>query len=112
MDYTILGAIVGGIIALAVIFTIIYFVCKRHSDFIRKADKIKSGMSVDEVLQIMGCAATTTEENGDRLVAEWEKSQWKGIQNGGTLVRSIKVVFVNGRVDSVIGKNLDKSTFV
>lgn len=104
-------AVVVGIIALAVVIAFVYFWCKRHDDFIKRAYSIKKGMSVDEVLSVMGCSATTAEEEGDRLIAVWEQSQWKGIQNGGTLTRSVKVVFEDGVAVSIVTKNLDKSTF-
>lgn len=107
----ILVGVLFGVVALVAVFIFVYLWCKRHNDFIAKATAIKNGMTLDEVLSVMGCSATTAEEDGSRLVAVWEQSQWKGIQNGGTLVRSIKVVFEDGIVVSVVGKNLDKSTF-
>lgn len=97
--------IIVGIIVFCVLWS------KRHSDFIKKAESIKVGMTGDDVLSIMGCSATTAEEDGDKTIAIWEKSQWKGIQHGGTVTRAIKVVFVNGKVTSVSSKHLDKSTF-
>lgn len=59
----------------------------------------------------MGEEPTTKENNNKQTILVWEKSQWKGIQNGGTLTRSVKVVFENNKVVSVTTKNLDKSTF-
>ncbi len=68
-------------------------------------------MTVDEVLEIMGCSATTAEEDDDKMTAIWEKSQWVGIFRGGTVTRAVKVVFVNGLVVSVSNKNLDESVW-
>lgn len=93
------------------IFVFIYMWSKRHRDFINRAKSIKLDMPAEGVFSIMGCSATTIEEDGDKVIAIWEKNQWKGIQHGGTITRSIKVTFADERVVSISSKNLDSSTF-
>lgn len=108
-EYLKIPLIVGGI-CLILVFIFVYLWCKRHKNFINNAQNIHNGMSKDEVLSIMG-QPTTEERDGNKLILFWEKNQWKGIQNGGTVTRAVKVVFVNNKVISVSNKNLDKSTF-
>ena len=79
--------------------------CKRHKDFINNAESIHNGMSKDEVMRIMG-QPTTAETDGNKIILIWEKNQWKGILGGGTLTRSLKVVFIDNKVTSVLTKNL------
>ena len=103
--------IIAGIIVFVIVLFIIFAITGRHKDFISNAKQITNGMTTDEVLSIMGESPTSEERDGDKTIFTWEKSQWKGIQNGGTLVRSVKVVIKNNKVISVATKNLDKSTF-
>ena len=108
-EYLVLPIIVG-VITLIIGIIIIFAWSKRHKDFIDSAEMITEGMSKEEVLNIMG-TPTSEEKDGQKLILIWEKSQWKGIQHGGTVTRGIKVVIVNNKVISVSNKNLDKSTF-
>lgn len=99
----------GGI-ALVIVVIFVAMWSKRHKSFINNAQEIEQGMTKDEVLSIMG-EPTSKEYDGNKEILIWEKSQWKGIQNGGTVTRGVKVVIVNNKVVSVSNKNLDKSTF-
>ena len=110
MNFQILAIIIT-ILGISLIFLFIFLWSKRHRDFISNANEISQGMTYDEVLSIMKVSPTSTEEDGDKKIAIWEKNQWKGIQNGGTLTRSVKVVFKDDVVVSISNKNLDKSTF-
>jgi len=110
LDLMMPGIIVG-VITLVIVFVIIFSITGRHKDFIENAQQIENGMSISEVVTIMKEEPTTREQSNGQTILIWEKSQWKGIQNGGTLTRAIKVVFKNDKVVSVSTKNLDKSTF-
>jgi outer membrane protein assembly factor BamE (lipoprotein component of BamABCDE complex) len=103
--------IMVGVITLAVCFMIVFSILGKHKDFINNATQIKKGMTMGEVVNLMGEVPTTKENNGNQMILIWEKNQWKGIQNGGTLTRAVKVVFEKDKVVSVTTKNLDKSTF-
>lgn len=103
--------IIVGIISLIIVFAIIFSITSKHKNFINNASQIQTGMLMSEVIDLMGENPTTKEINGTQTILIWEKDQWKGIQNGGTLTRAIKVVFENNKVISVTTKNLDKSTF-
>ena len=109
MEY-IISPIIVGIITLIIVFIFIAKWSGKHQKFIDDAESIKVGMTKEEVLSIMG-SPTTTEQDENKTILIWEKSQWKGIQNGGTVTRGIKVVFVENKVISISNKNLDKSTF-
>ena len=102
--------LIVGVICFILVFVFVYMLTKKHKDFIHNAKSIKNGMSKDNVIRIMGIP-TAEERDGNKLILIWEKNQWKGIQNGGTLTRAIKVVFLNNEVISISNKNLDKSTF-
>lgn len=103
--------IIVGVITLTICFVIIFSITGKHKSFINNASQIQNGMTMNEVVDLMGESPTTRENNNNQTILVWEKSQWKGIQNGGTLIRSVKVVFENNKVVSVTTKNLDKSTF-
>ena len=109
MENLIVPIIVGLLCFVFLIFFICIW-CGRHKDFINRAQSISKGMTIDEVLNIMG-EATSEEHDGNKLILIWEKSQWKGIQNGGTVTRGVKVVFVKDKVVSISHKNLNESTF-
>lgn len=109
MEYLAMPLIVG-IIMLVIVFIIIANWSGRHKDFIENVNNLEEGMSKQEVLDIMG-EPTSEELDGKKDILIWEKSQWKGIQNGGTVTRSVKVVIKNDKVISIVTKNLDKSTF-
>lgn len=98
---------------IAIILTIIFVVTcsKRHKKFINKAKKLCLGMSKNQVLSIMGEYPTSTERDENKEILIWEKSQWKGIQHGGTVTRGVKVVLVDGKVYDISNKNMNKSTF-
>ena len=108
-EYMAMPFIIGGIFLLIVI-VIVANVCKGHRDFIDNAYQLEESMSKSEVIDIMG-EPTSIEKDGKKQILIWEKSQWKGIQNGGTVTRGVKVVIVNNKVVSISNKNLDKSTF-
>lgn len=103
--------IIVGIISLVIVFIVIFAITGKHKNFIINANQITNGMTENDVLDTLGEQPTSRENDGNKTILIWEKSQWKGIQNGGTLVRSLKVVLQNGKVVSVSSKNLDKSTF-
>lgn len=108
-EYMAIPLLFGGITLLVTIIIVVMW-CKRHKDFINNAEALEQGMSKSEVLSIMG-EPTSKEYDGNKEILIWEKSQWKGIQNGGTVTRGVKVVIVNNKVVSISNKNLDKSTF-
>ncbi len=108
-EYLSMPLLVGGI-ALLLVVVIVVLWSSRHKEFVNSAKEIYSGMSRSEVISIMG-EPTSKEYIGDEEILIWEKSQWKGIQNGGTVTRAVKVVLVDDIVVSVSNKNLDKSTF-
>lgn len=99
-----------GVVALIIVIIIVVFVCGSHMGFIEHAKSIKEGMTQEEVINIMG-EPTSREKSGSKTVLIWEDTQWKGIQHGGTLTRSVKVFFQKNIVVSISYKNLDKSTF-
>lgn len=103
--------IIVGVITLSIVFAVVFSITGKHKNFINNALQIQKGMSMSEVVDLMGEAPTTKENNDRQTILIWEKNQWKGIQNGGTLTRSVKVVLENNKVISVTTKNLDKSTF-
>lgn len=106
-----LPSIIVGIVFIILIFVVVFAITGRHKDFIRKANRITNGMTINEVINILEESPTSRETDGDKKMLIWEKSQWRGMLRGGTLVRSLKVVFQNGKVISVSTKNLDKSPF-
>ena len=108
-EYMKMPLLFGGLMFIVVIVFVIMW-SKRHKDFINDAETLSQGMSKNEVLSIMG-EPTSKEVDGDKEILTWEKSQWKGIQNGGTVTRGVKVVIVDNKVVSISNKNLDKSTF-
>ena len=99
-----------GLIMLFIVCTFVFAWCSKHNSFIKNAKSIQKGMSKNMVLTIMG-TPTTVQNNDELEILTWEKNQWKGIQNGGTLTRSIQVTFENNRVIQIVTKNLDVSTF-
>ncbi|HCW81417.1 MAG TPA: hypothetical protein DHG49_01525 [Clostridiales bacterium] len=47
------------------------------------------------------------DEEDDKLIITYEKTQWRGFLRGGTIVRSVKVTLVDERVVKVTTKNMD-----
>jgi outer membrane protein assembly factor BamE (lipoprotein component of BamABCDE complex) len=109
MEYLGAPLIVGVVIILIVIFVLIA-ITGEHKNFIKNAQLLKEGMTLKEVIDIMGYP-TSKEKDDDKTILIFEKSQWKGIQHGGTVTRAVKVVFKEEKVVSISNKNLDQSTF-
>lgn len=100
-----------GLAILIIVLIIVFSISGKHKSFIDNAQSIKQDMTINEVMDIMNEPPTSQEILDGKTILLWEKSQWKGMINGGTLTRSLKVVFINDKVVSVSTKNLDKSTF-
>lgn len=109
MEYLALP-IFAGIIVMVIVIFILIAITGGHKDFIKNAQLLKEGMTYKEVTDIMGYP-TSQEKDENKTILIFEKSQWKGIQNGGTITRTVKVVFKNDKVVSISNKNLDQSTF-
>lgn len=101
---------IAGIIVMIIVVFILIAITGGHKDFINKAQALKEGMTLKEVIDIMGYP-TIKEKDDDKVILIFEKSQWKGIQHGGTVTRAVKVVLKNDKVISISDKNLNQSTF-
>lgn len=99
----------GGLIILLLSF-IVFGMISSHKKFITKALSIQEGMSYNQVFEILG-SPTTEEKEDNKKIYTWEKAQWKGYFSGGTIVRSIKVIFIEDKVVSITKKHLDKSVY-
>ncbi len=91
----------------SLIAVVVWLAVGAHSGnkFRDNSQKIKVGMTKEEVVEIMGPPSyTKTQENGSYEYI-YEKSDWKGIARGGTKLRRMECVFSSKNILISVGKN-------
>ena len=75
------------------------------------SQKIRVGMTVDEVTAIMGAPTFVKNHADGSFEYVYEKSEWKGFFRGGTATRRMEIVLSGDGTVISIGKNenCDKS---
>lgn len=110
----------GLIVFMIIIFVVFWIilivmsvnVVNSHKRFINNAKKIELGMTKNDVISLMGePTGKRISEDSSKYILLWQKSQWKGIAFGGTLIRSVRITFENDKVVSIEEDNLNKSLY-
>lgn len=57
-----------GVITLSIVFAVIFSITGKHKNFINNALQIQKGMSMSEVVDLMGEAPTTKENNNRQTI--------------------------------------------
>ena len=97
----------GALIGFGVLFLILSLTAERHSNFIELTKSIQQGASIEELQNMFEEQSASKEEEDDKLIITYEKTQWRGFLRGGTIVRSVKVTLVDEKVVKVTTKNMD-----
>lgn len=121
--YACIGIAVLGLVSC--IIEIIVFCASRDMKK-RKQEKALSGMSAKtmingyvqlqigmlkaDVIKLLGNPTGCRVQNGTETLT-WKHSEFKGILRGGTIVRTIIVDFVDGKVIGYDSENMDRSRF-
>ncbi len=107
----VVAIVLACLLSIGIIVLVIFLQFKHHNNFMKSAMSIKKGMTLTNVSIIMQKPAASIEENGKNTIVIYEKRQWKGIFYGGTVTRSVKVVFENKLVVNVTTTNFAVSIF-
>ena len=84
---------------------------KSGNQFRDNSRKIQNGMTVRDVVGIMGPPSFQKQHTNGSFEYVYEKSEWKGWFRGGTAVRRMEIVFDTNGVVVSVGRNAncDKS---
>ena len=78
---------------------------KSGNAFRDSCQRIVVGMSVQDVVSIMGQPSYGKEHENGSYDLIYEKSEWKGWMRGGTQVRRMEVVFSSDDIVISVGRN-------
>lgn len=70
--------------------------------------QLKVGMSKAEVIELFGEPTGCRVKDGVETLT-WKHSEFKGFMRGGTIVRSVVVDIVDGKVTGYDSENMDRS---
>lgn len=91
----------------AICLLLLSLTARKQYQFKENIRYIEENITLDSLEVILGTKPANWEQDEDKLIIIYEKTQWRGFLRGGTIVRSVKVTLIDEKVVKVTTKNLD-----